>query len=119
MNREDLEKLQMAGPTQKFFDARLIEQVLISPDVIFKGLKREGFEDGYCYSKVPSCRWVGGIGEDPIKIPPPPDVVMLVFIKPDKGRLVFDWELRPEQRESPGHPENWESNFEERIWMKP
>jgi hypothetical protein len=115
VSRSELEKLEEFGPKQKFLDARLIEETLRDPDVIFQGLKRPGYNDGYCYAKVPSCWWFEA-DSGPIEAPPPPDMVFLVFVRPIWGLVVFDWEWRPEDSSDPYHPEQWKAYFEKKLW---
>jgi hypothetical protein len=52
-------------------------------------------------------------------LPPVFGQVFLAFVcLAPMGYLVFDWEWRPVGDE-PGHPENWRSDFLERVWRRP
>lgn len=116
LSREHLYKIELDGPAQKFYDSRLLEPVLTEPCAIFRGLKRPSFENGFCYSGKPAVRWIEG-GEDGIEIASPFDQVFLVFVRPSKGYLVFDWEWRDEHPKQAGVPIHWERNFEALQWQ--
>jgi hypothetical protein len=113
IRRSELEKIEECGPKQKYFDARLIPNALLNPDAIFAGLKRDGYQGGYCYCHAPS-HWFFEAETGPIEAPVPAGRVFLVFIRPDWGLVVFDWEWREEDEKQPGFPKFWE--FMSVLW---
>src|SRR5437870_2704187 len=92
LSRTMLEKLEKNGPTWKFDDASFIPEILSAPAVVFQGLKREGFQNGYCYSGVPERNWDD---PDPENVPRI-GMVFVIYIKPAWGLVVFDWDWRSE-----------------------
>lgn len=109
--------LEEHGNVQKYEDARFILESVSAPDAIFAGLNREEMEEGLCYSVR--------ITHDPeeegdpgsLLIPPHPGFVFLSYARIGVGGyLVFDWSWREEDPENPGHPLDWEIDFERRTW---
>src|SRR5436309_15891613 len=89
--KKTVDDLQRYGPSSKFYDMALLPEVLQEPDAIFRGLKREGLTDPYCYSKSPTRRWKSS----QIELPPPPGLVFVVsFNRDHRGYVILDWELR-------------------------
>jgi hypothetical protein len=108
-----LDHLHKYGPEWKFWNLRILPEVLGHPIVIFQGLKREDYDGGLCYSRRVARRFQG----PSIELPPHPDTVAVVFVNPDhRGNIVLDWDWRTEDLDRPGWPENWQSDFGETIW---
>lgn len=108
----DLEK---HGPAWKFYNAKLIDETLEAPTVVFEGLKRAGFHDAYCYSRKPSCKWV----DEQTSKPPLAHQVFLVFVSASGTLAVLDWEYRLVDPNHPGYPKNWANDFVRPIWPGP
>lgn len=79
-----------------------------APGGCFRGLNRHGMEDGYCLA----CRPSAG----------PAGMVLVVFVMPGppgfSGPTVFDWGWRPEDREHPGCPLGWQTDFGSMSWRR-
>jgi hypothetical protein len=117
LSKEKVDNLERYGPEWKFKAAFSIPDLLQNPCVIFKGLKRENFEEAYCYSGVPTL-WLQQI--DPkIEIPFPPGRIFAVYVgkNPDQRLVILDWEKRKEDPQHRGYPENWKTDFGEPIWQ--
>jgi hypothetical protein len=112
LSKPDLEKIKEDGPTWKFYDARLIPEVLKNPTVVFEDLKREGFHDAYCYVGKPGLRYVASQS----RVPAPENLVFAVYVKKVWGLVVFDWDWREESQADPGYPTAWEQDFGRRVW---
>ena len=113
ISRDMLEDLENNGPTQKFWDVCLIPDNLENPVVILEGLNRPGFENGFCYSSVPTCRWK----DEQTKMAPPPLKVFLTFVHPRGNDLfVLDWEWRFVDLSRPGYPKNWRRDYVRQKW---
>ena len=104
-----LDTIAEDGPPWKFEDARtLLKAGLELPTIIFEGLKRAEFTDGYCYVSRPTERWA----PDGTREPTPQGRVFLIFVKKAAGLVVFDWEWRP----ACGLPDGHEQDFARLIW---
>ena len=116
MDRAELDIVQQNGPEWKLDDARFIYEAVQAPDAIFEGLLRPGQESSLCYSVRPTHD-----PDDPAAGPSPPrfGYVFVSFARPGVGGfVVFDWEWREEDPDSPGHPSGWEKDFARRTWHK-
>ncbi len=115
VDRLVLESLEEDGPASKYEDARFIEEAVGQPDAIFEGLQRENMQDRLCYS----VRLTRDPEDEDNPLPPRFGVVFLVFVRPGAwGYVVFDWDWRTEDGDTPGHPENWQEDFTRRTWRK-
>lgn len=115
VSRKYLQDLERRGPKQKLFDAYLLPETLRDPLVIFEGLNREDFHDGYCYCSLPSRRKKSAT----IDVPSPPGMVFLAFVRPDsRGYIVLDWEWRLADDERPAYPASWEADFGRPKWTR-
>lgn len=110
-----LEKLRDQGPRWKFHDARLIQETLTNPIVVFEGLRRKRYREGLCYVGNPTI-W---FDNDGISENRDPRYVFLVFVTFYYGMLVFDWEWRRASATEPGHPNRWKRHFTRRVWHGP
>jgi hypothetical protein len=100
--------LQRIGPSWKFWNLHLLDEILKKPTVIFEGLNRQELDKGYCYSGIASKR----MQSKTIALPPPPDLVAVVFVNPDpRGLIVLDWEWRRADPDKPGWPIGWSEHF--------
>lgn len=104
-----LEKLQANGPTWKYEDAAFVEEIMAAPAAIFEGLKREGFDEGLCYTGVPERDWAA-------PNPDPAPRVGMVFAIYISGRVILDWDWRKEDDDLDGHPEGWREDFTRKKW---
>jgi hypothetical protein len=113
---ERIKEIQRKGPAWKFENARLLEEALKSPNTIFEGLKREGMNEAFCYVAKPSSRYrKGGSIETPFS----PNRVFVIYVDPmldGNGYEILDWGIRVEDNANPGHPEEWQSDFERKTW---
>jgi hypothetical protein len=110
-----VEHLQRIGPTWRFWNLHIIPEILGNPVAIFKGLQRDDFEDGFCYSGKPSKRMLDSRVEAPLK----PDTVAVVFVHQEsRGTIVLDWEWRVQDLDQPGWPDQWREDFQEVSWRK-
>jgi hypothetical protein len=107
-----LEDLEQHGPEWKFYNAQLIPEALEAPTVILQGLNRVGFDDAYCYSRVPSCRWI----DESTKGQPLPYAVFVVFVACANPAVVLDWEWRMADQSHPGYPRKWQTDFGNQVW---
>lgn len=113
--REMIEHLQRSGPRPKFYDSFLLGEILASPAAVFRGLKRDGFEEAYCYCGVPSRRMISTT----VEAPPPPGRTFLVYVSSDhRGHVVLDWEWRPAHQDRQGLPSDYETSFGSQTWPK-
>lgn len=117
IDRRELTTVRDEGPTWKYHDARFIEEAVSNPDAIFKGLRRPNQTTSFCYSVQPT----RDPDEDPddmgLSLPPTFGRVFCAFVcLGAMGYIVFDWEWRPVSPDDPGHPENWTTDFAERVW---
>ena len=87
---------------------------LNGPDAIFQGLKRFGQDESLCYTSSPDKRWSADGVEEEV----PMDEIFLVFVKPENGLIVFDWEFRRGAPGKLGHPLGWDTDFNECLWKK-
>jgi hypothetical protein len=84
-------KVKSHQPYWKFMATGSLTEVLTHPTLLYKGLEREGFEDGYCYFGRPSTfhRARG------IETGFPPNNLLGVFVNWDRrGFIILDWEKR-------------------------
>ncbi len=89
-------------------------KVLQTPDVIFKGIRKEqepGF--GYCFTGRPSAWHVSGGATAPF----PRDLVYCVFVS--TGLVVYHWRADGGVDSEHGIvPVDWENRFEEVLWAR-
>jgi hypothetical protein len=109
VSRRMLEKLESNGPTWKYEDAAFVEEIMASPAAIFEGLKREGYEEGLCYTGSPASDWTVP-DREPV---PRVGMVFAIYIS---GRVILDWDWRKEDDELDGHPEGWRGDFTRKLW---
>ncbi len=114
IDRDALELIERDGPEWKFDDARFIEEGVNQPDAIFEEQGSAGQRASLCYSVRPT--------QDPDEESesfPRYGYVFVVFVCLGVGGyVVFDWEWREEDPETPGHPLNWETDFARRSWQR-
>ena len=115
IDRAELDLIAEDGPAWKLEDARFIYEAVQEPDAIFEGLKRPNQTQSLCYSVRPT--------HDPedegSEGPPRYGYVFVAFARPGVGGwIVFDWEWREEEADSPGHPVDWETHFERQLWWR-
>lgn len=115
--KSEYERLGEFGPQEKYDDARFLEEAVREPDAIFSGLRRPNQDESLCYSVQ--------ITRDPddsdgfSASAPRYGFVFLAFVRvAQMGYVIFDWEWRREDDETPGHPANWEKDFKERVWHR-
>ncbi|MBW3539310.1 MAG: hypothetical protein KY476_03500 [Planctomycetes bacterium] len=110
-----IDKLMVDGPPWKFYNADLLDQGIVNPTVVFHGLQRDGFRDNcYCYtSDVPHRYNDFGVLE-----PMPPDRLFLIFVRRERGMIVFDWEFREADEHRLGFPRDYASDFGEPVWVR-
>ncbi|MGL6095324.1 MAG: hypothetical protein ACRC7O_05935 [Fimbriiglobus sp.] len=119
VDRTEFDTVRDEGPAWKFHDARFIPEAVADPDAIFRGLRRPNQNESLCYSVQPTRDPDDDANEYGIAVPPVFGRVFLVFAYlGSMGYVVFDWEWR-EAGDEPGHPENWQDDFAERIWQRP
>lgn len=113
VDRTEIELLQTDGPEWKLEDARFLEEAIAEPDAIFM---RSGHSQCLAYSVRP----MRDPNEDESSsIPPRFGFVFVAFARLSVGGyVVFDWEWREEDADSPGHPVDWQTDFEIRTWQK-
>jgi hypothetical protein len=108
---EVVEHVQRYGPPYKFFELKLVKEVLSLPTVVFEGLREEQ-EAGLCYAGVPSGSYTNqGKKKSPLK-----GKTFLVFLTED--RKVFHWRWENADSERVGYPENWRARFGSQVWPK-
>ena len=101
--------LHKYGPDDKFYNIWNLAFAVNNPNAIFKGLKREGHDNSYCYSASPARRFVN----DSESIPINDGWIFLVFVS--HNLEIFDW--RFEHAGPVGRlPENHETRFTKLIW---
>ena len=103
--------LRTRGHFKKFLEVFSIEEVLTNPTVIFQGLERPEFNDGFCYCGTPSLKHIsedGGTG------PAPPGFVFVVFATGERVIFEFGWERMSGFRQ--WYPDKYESRFTNRSW---
>lgn len=113
VSRTILESIEENGPEAKWHDANLLEDAIAQPAVIFHGLNRQGFEDGYCFSCLPQFRF----RSDGTTMPRRADRVFLLYMTLEVGPVIFDWEWRP-GNEKTGHPYEARENFGRETWRR-
>jgi hypothetical protein len=91
LSLEFARQVQRHHPYWKFMAIGSLAEVLTTPTSLYKGLAREGFEDGYCYFGVPSVYYRSrGIETDF-----PTGFVLGVSVNWDqRGFIILDWEKR-------------------------
>lgn len=117
ISRDMLLNLVENGPEYKLNDAWCIPDVLDYPKVIFEGLNRSEYEDGFCFSGLPEKRRTS---QDRETVDSPQFMVFLVFAQyQDDKLIVLDWEWRREDRNNPGYPLGWKDAFKRQTWPLP
>jgi hypothetical protein len=97
------------GPSDKFYNLRNVPFAINHPDLIFKGLQRDGHESSFCYVSRPVRRFISDIENVPVE----EGWVFLVFFN---SRLeIFDWRFEKAGQNS-RFPENHVERFRELIW---
>lgn len=109
-----IEKLQKYGPRWKYHNSDLIDEAILRPCAIFRGLKRTNFADGYCYVADLKERY----DNDGELVSMPDDRLFLVFAKNFMGLVVFDWEFRKRSNGNRNFPANSGDDFQECIWTR-
>ncbi len=98
------------GNHAKIDEAFWVPDVTMKPAVIFRGLKRYGQSQAYCYAGIPSGDFARKHGRD---LDFPKSQTFLVFLTPDFE--VTKW--RPcEMGERNGFPVDFETRFEVKLW---
>jgi hypothetical protein len=121
IDRNELNLVKSEGPEWKYEDSRFIDEAVCDPDVIFEGLRRPEQAQSFCYSVQPTHDPDKAEDEDPYGqgLPPTFGQVFLAFVRAaPMGFLVFDWEWREVSADEPGHPDNWQEDFAERVWQR-
>jgi len=114
VGRDLIEEVQRNGPKRKWYDIGMIEYALEGPSAILEGLQRPNFDDGYCYSLLPTFWFVDEINRGL----PPPLKVFCVYVHPSEGKLlVLDWDWRIMKPKEPGVPANWRRCFRGIVWQ--
>jgi hypothetical protein len=113
VSRAALGEAERNGPAWKFYNIPLIADALEHPSRILGGLTRANYEDGFCYSLLPTYQWVN----ETTKGKPPPLKVFAVYVHPTEGGLfVLDWDWRIACYEEKDLPNKWEKDFTGVIW---
>jgi hypothetical protein len=101
--------LHKYGPDDKFYNIQNLPFAVNHPNAIFKGLKRDGHDNSYCYVASPVRRFVGDTASKSLS----DEWVFLVFVS--QNLEVFDWRF---ERAGQDHklPENHETRFTTLIW---
>ena len=94
-----------------FDDLKLLEQLInVEPEgVILRNLKREGFEDAFCYSCRPAMAVQDGVFVGFVNQPP-----SHAFL----GPVLFAFEWRDEDEDRPGFPKHWQRDFGGVLWER-
>ncbi len=116
VSRRELEATRSHSPW-KYEESRFIPQAIANPDAIFEGLRRPNQADSLCYSVRPT---FDPDDDDPDAADghlPRYGQAFLVFVtRGPVGCVVFDWEWRTEDGESPGLPEGHGDDFARLLW---
>jgi len=112
ISQEAMERIREVGPESKWHDAALIESVVESPQRVFSGLNRQGFDDGTCHVGVPPYRHDNGGNKK--NTAGDRRVFMVYSTLKNYGNVVFDWEWRPGHPET-GYPDNWTQDFDKEL----
>jgi hypothetical protein len=106
-----VEHVQRYGPPHKFYELKLVKEVLELPTVVFEGLRDEA-EEGMCYAGIPS----GSYTNQGRKKPPLAGKTFLVFLT-QEGK-VFQWRWEEADPDQAGYPEKWQERFGSQKWPK-
>lgn len=98
------------GPVYKYYEIQSAVEVLKAPNLIFKGLKRDGHGESFCYVGRPR-----KYGEDWVG-PPPIGMVFLVCLT--EQLTFFEWRWDKEDGEKAGFPLGSETRFEKLVWKR-
>lgn len=79
--------------------------------MIFEGLERPEFEDGFCYCATPNLRYVSDDGRT---AQAHPGFVFVAFVTSELVIFEFGWERTSGTRQ--GFPDNWETRFTKQKW---
>lgn len=107
-----LQKLVDRGLAYLYYQALLIPGVLEQPDAIFRGLKRDDYQEALCYVGRPERQY----RDHTITMPAPPGMVFLVFAT--KGRRIFGWRWELADAHNPKLPDGYKNRFETQLWPK-
>jgi hypothetical protein len=102
-----LETLQKKGHAVKQARILLVRDVLDDTSEIFQGWSRPETDDCFVYTGNPGCDYRGPT----IQVPPPPNMIFLVFVLRDG--TIDDWNWRPLKADDPTMPEGVNGR---RIW---
>lgn len=106
LSLEFARQVQRHQPYWKFRAIEGLAKVLAAPTHIYKGLEREGFEDGYCYFGKPD-----SFHRSPtIELGFPPEYLLGVSVNWDhRGFIILDWEKR--RVDGDGYPIGADKDF--------
>lgn len=91
LSLEFARQVQRHQPYWKMMAIGSLEHVLTHPTSLYKGLEREGFEDGYCYFGRPDEYHLSPT----VVTPFPPGFLLGVSVNWDhRGFIILDWEKR-------------------------
>src|SRR5213594_5083803 len=66
ISTEKINWLHKHGPDDKFYNIQNLPFAVNHPIAIFKGLKREGHENSYCYVAIPARRFINDTESLPV-----------------------------------------------------
>jgi hypothetical protein len=106
-----LRHFEETGNTAMFEEAWLVPEVCDSPSGIWRGLKREGQEEAFCYAGKATGKYAARHGK---AIATPAGKVFLVFATKDLS--ITKWRHCAEDPQCPGFPLGHGDRFGERLW---
>lgn len=110
-----LDHLVQHGPAWKAYNSKLVEEVVQNPQVIFRDLRRDNFQNAVSYCGRTDYRFDEHGGQ----IAFPDDEVFLAFATLLPEELVFfDWEFRKQDPNKQGFPINWTQDFGDPEWQR-
>jgi hypothetical protein len=113
VRRSILDRLEEEGPAWKFYASGLIPDAVKSPAKIFGGLNRPEFENAYCYCSRQDKTWKNSTEQVDVA----PELLFVVYAeKISGGFVVIDWGWRPEDKQKPGYPNDWEDFERGQVW---
>ena len=110
VSNKQIDHLNRYGPESRYFELQSVADVLSSPRVIFKGLRRQGKEDAICYVGTP--RRYG----DGWTSPGHPGMVFLVCMTVEW--ILFEWGWEKADPNNSNYPTNVTLRFEKEIWKQ-
>jgi hypothetical protein len=118
VSKREIDSLRDNGPQEKLELARFLLEAVAEPDAIFTGLRRPNQDESLCYAVRPTRD--PDDSDDGCALAPFYGFAFLAFVRvANMGHVIFDWELREEDPDNPGHPLNWRRDFEGRAWPQP